>query len=75
MATSYPGLAGNPTEQSPQTQINNVYGMMWPNSNDAEVDVFMQGGLWRDVFPEMAATEQQHSGVPGNPIQFPSGLT
>ncbi len=33
----------NPTVESPQTQINNVYSMMWPN---AEADVVMQDDAW-----------------------------
>jgi transcriptional regulatory protein GAL4 len=74
VATPDPGLVGNPTEESPHTQINNVYGMMWPNANDAEVDVLMQGGLWTDLFPEMESAEQQQAGGSENPIQFPWSL-
>lgn len=56
------GLMGYPTEESPQTQINNVYSMMWPNANDAEVDVLMQGRLWNDLFPGIETANQHHTG-------------
>ncbi|KAH7399199.1 fungal-specific transcription factor domain-containing protein [Phaeosphaeria sp. MPI-PUGE-AT-0046c] len=56
------GMMGHPTEESPQTQINNVYSMMWPNANDAEVDVIMQAGLWTDLFPGIENADQHHTG-------------
>ena len=52
-ATPGGDLLEHPTEESPQTQINNVYSMMWPNANDAEADVLMQGGLWSDFLPDV----------------------
>lgn len=61
-ATPDSGMMGYPTDESPQTQINNVYSMMWPNANDAEVDVLMQSGLWTDLFPGIEPTEQLDSG-------------
>lgn len=36
----------NPTDDSPQTQISNVYPMMWPNVPDLEADVLMQDDTW-----------------------------
>jgi transcriptional regulatory protein GAL4 len=60
LATPDGAILEHPTEESPQTQINNVYSMMWPNTNDAEVDVFMQGGLWSDFLPATDGTEQQN---------------
>lgn len=47
------------TQESPQTQINNVYAMMWPNANPADVDVLMQDGLWNGFFPGMDDMPQQ----------------
>lgn len=52
---------GYPTEESPQTQINNVYSMMWPNTIDSEVDVLMQGTLWQDIFPDISGVEAGES--------------
>jgi len=67
MVTTPDVLSGYPTEESPQTQINNVYSMMWPNANDTEVDALMQGGLWNDVFPGVNDnTEQQNANVLGD---------
>tara|TARA_R110002003_G_scaffold68_27_gene6269 strand:- start:3030 stop:5210 length:2181 start_codon:yes stop_codon:yes gene_type:complete len=62
VATPDTGIIGHPTEESPQTQINNVYSMMWPNANDAEVDILMQGGLWTDLFPDVGDSNQQDVG-------------
>jgi transcriptional regulatory protein GAL4 len=59
-------LTGYPTEESPQTQINNVYSMMWPNANDTEVDALMQGGLWNDVFSGVDEIVQQDEGILGD---------
>jgi transcriptional regulatory protein GAL4 len=36
-----------PVEESPQTQINNVFSMMWPNAPPMEVaDVVMGDDTW-----------------------------
>ncbi|USP78243.1 uncharacterized protein yc1106_05517 [Curvularia clavata] len=53
LATPHGDMMELPTEESPHTQINNVYSMMWPNANDAEVDVLMQGGLWAEFLPNI----------------------
>ncbi|KAI4717188.1 hypothetical protein E4T48_06570 [Aureobasidium sp. EXF-10727] len=34
------------TEESPQTQINNVYSMMWPNASPASTDLLMSDPQW-----------------------------
>ncbi|CAD0097214.1 unnamed protein product [Aureobasidium vineae] len=34
------------TEESPQTQINNVYSMMWPNTSPASTDLLMSDPQW-----------------------------
>ncbi|KAL1638820.1 hypothetical protein SLS58_008525 [Diplodia intermedia] len=39
---------GSPTRESPQTQINSIYPMMWP-SNTNEMDLVMQDGAWTDL--------------------------
>lgn len=50
-----------PTEESPHTQINNVYSMMWPNANEAEVDVLMQGSLWANFLPNVDNVEEPNA--------------
>ncbi|KAJ4289057.1 hypothetical protein N0V90_011399 [Kalmusia sp. IMI 367209] len=68
---NYPALES--TQESPQTQINNVYAMMWPNANPADVDVLMQDGLWNNLFSGMGDMSQPTIGQPsdaGN-AQFP----
>ena len=37
------------TEESPQTQINNVYSMMWPNASPASTDMLMSDPQWAFV--------------------------
>lgn len=59
MTTSTPvGFAEfGPTEESPQTQINNIYAMMWPNANAADTDLLMQDGEWMSFLPGIAEPE------------------
>jgi hypothetical protein len=43
------GMANaDPTNESPQTQMNNVYSMMWPNVPALEADVVMQDDAWME---------------------------
>ncbi|KAH0340319.1 hypothetical protein KCU81_g6854, partial [Aureobasidium melanogenum] len=42
------------TEESPQTQINNVYSMMWPNTSPASADFLMSDPQWGFI------TDQEH---------------
>lgn len=43
------GIANaDPTNESPQTQMNNVYSMMWPNVPALEADVVMQDDAWME---------------------------
>lgn len=37
------------TEESPQTQINNLYPMMWPNASPASTDLLMSDSQWAFV--------------------------
>ncbi|KAI4663350.1 uncharacterized protein J4E78_003762 [Alternaria triticimaculans] len=64
LATPAGDLLEHATEESPQTQINNVYSMMWPNANDAEADVLMQGGLWPDFLPDVDDSGQPRPSGP-----------
>lgn len=41
-------VPGLPTEESPQTQINSIYPMMWPSTSN-EMDLVMQDGAWTDL--------------------------
>lgn len=38
----------SPINESPQTQMNNVYSMMWPNVPALEADVVMQDDAWME---------------------------
>lgn len=68
---TYPPLES--TQESPQTQINSVYAMMWPNANPADVDVMMQDGLWNNFFSGMGELPQPTIPQPGDisTAQFP----
>ncbi|KAJ4353537.1 uncharacterized protein N0V89_005267 [Didymosphaeria variabile] len=61
---SYPPLES--TQESPQTQINSVYAMMWPNANPADVDVLMQDGLWNNFFTGIGDMPQPTMPQPGD---------
>ncbi|KAK7184486.1 hypothetical protein DPSP01_012647 [Paraphaeosphaeria sporulosa] len=68
---SYPPLES--TQESPQTQINSVYAMMWPNANPADVDILMQDGIWNNFFTGMSDLPQPTIPQPGDggANQFP----
>ncbi len=38
----------SPINESPQTQMNHVYNMMWPNVSALEADVVMQDDAWME---------------------------
>lgn len=38
----------SPINESPQTQMNNVYSMMWPNVPALEADVVMRDDAWME---------------------------
>ncbi|KAF2722841.1 hypothetical protein K431DRAFT_221369 [Polychaeton citri CBS 116435] len=41
-----------PTDESPQTQLNSVYSMMWPNANTADTDMAIQDDSWMAFLDE-----------------------
>jgi transcriptional regulatory protein GAL4 len=46
------------TQESPQTQISNVYSMMWPNVPAIEADVVMQDEAWLRFLNELPPEQQ-----------------
>ncbi|EKG16843.1 hypothetical protein MPH_05946 [Macrophomina phaseolina MS6] len=63
--TAFPG---SPTRESPQSQINSIYPMMWP-SNTNEIDLVMNDGAWTDVLGDLA--DPMAAGTPiGNVEDF-----
>lgn len=54
LGTGEAGMGGlelremSPINESPQTQMNNVYSMMWPNVPALEADVVMQDDAWME---------------------------
>lgn len=52
-ATPITTFPGSPTRESPQSQINSIYPMMWP-SNTNEIDLVMNDGAWTDILGDFA---------------------
>jgi transcriptional regulatory protein GAL4 len=48
----------DPIEESPHTQINSVYSMMWPNIQLAEADAVMQDDAWLKFLGGLPPEEQ-----------------
>jgi transcriptional regulatory protein GAL4 len=42
------GAGMDPIDESPQTQMNDLYSMMWPNVPVLEADVVMQDDAWME---------------------------
>jgi hypothetical protein len=42
------GVDIGPIDESPQTQMNNLYSMMWPDVPALEADVVMQDDGWME---------------------------
>jgi transcriptional regulatory protein GAL4 len=55
--------AALPAEESPQTQINNIYAMMWPSATTADADLFMQDGEWTSFLPELDGPDGLEAGM------------
>lgn len=45
-------FAFHDVEESPQTQISNVYSMMWPNANLSDMEVLMQDNTWDEFLAD-----------------------
>ena len=50
--TSSPVFGLEPVEESPNTQINALYGMMWPGANTTEVDMLIENG-WNNFIADL----------------------
>jgi len=48
------------TEESPQTQISNVYSMMWPDMPPVEADIVMHEGFWKDFLYQRPVDEDNN---------------
>ncbi len=46
------GVVQEPIDESPQTQMNHVYSMMWPNLPALEADVMMQDDAWMEFLKD-----------------------
>jgi transcriptional regulatory protein GAL4 len=51
--TSSPVFGLEPVEESPNTQINALYGMMWPGANTTEVDMLIENDSWNNFIDDL----------------------
>jgi len=51
--TSSPAFGLEPVEESPNTQINALYGMMWPGANTTEVDMLIENDSWNSFIADL----------------------
>jgi len=61
---SSPVFGLEPVEESPNTQINALYGMMWPGANTTEVDMLIENDSWNSFIadlPEDSSNLLDHS--------------
>lgn len=59
----------DPTGESPQTQINNVSSMMWPNL--ADIDVAMQDDNWIRFYGTATLSAEFDPAFNGSQNQWP----
>lgn len=52
-ATATPADLLRPVEESPQTQLSEVYQMMWPNANSADFDTLIPDDSWMEFITDL----------------------
>lgn len=53
LPTSSPTFGLEPCEESPNTQIESLYAMMWPGANTNEVDMLIENDSWNNFIADM----------------------
>ncbi|KAM0702561.1 hypothetical protein Q7P35_009991 [Cladosporium inversicolor] len=51
--TSSPKFGMEPVEESPNTQIEGLYSMMWPGANTTEVDMLIENDSWNNFIADI----------------------
>jgi transcriptional regulatory protein GAL4 len=51
--TSSPSFGLEPVEESPNTQIEGLYSMMWPGANTTEVDMLIENDSWNNFIADL----------------------
>ena len=51
---SSPTFGMEPVEESPNTQIEGLYSMMWPGANTTEVGMLIENDSWNDFIADIA---------------------
>lgn len=57
--TSSPRFGMKPVEESPNTQIEGLYSMMWPGANTTEVDMLIENDSWNNFIADIS--DDQHN--------------
>lgn len=53
LPASSPAFGLEPVEESPNTQIEGLYSMMWPGANTNEVDMLIENDSWNDFIADI----------------------
>lgn len=53
LPTSSPIFVMEPCEESPNTQIESLYAMMWPGANTNEVDMLIENDSWNNFIGDI----------------------
>jgi transcriptional regulatory protein GAL4 len=56
--TSSPTFGMEPVEESPNTQIEGLYSMMWPGANTTEVDMLIENDSWNNFIADIPDDSQ-----------------
>jgi transcriptional regulatory protein GAL4 len=51
--SSSPNFGMEPVEESPNTQIEGLYSMMWPSANTTEVDMLIENDSWNNFIADL----------------------
>jgi transcriptional regulatory protein GAL4 len=54
LPTSSPNFGLEPVEESPNTQIEGLYSMMWPGANTTEVDMLIENDSWNNFIADLS---------------------
>jgi transcriptional regulatory protein GAL4 len=53
ISASSPTFGMKPVEESPNTQIEGLYSMMWPGANTTELDLLIENDSWNSFIADV----------------------
>lgn len=69
--TSSPTFGLQPVEESPNTQIEGLYSMMWPGANTTEVDMLIENDSWNNFIADFPDGSPNLLDQTYDDLQFP----